>query len=143
MKSILQLWANPPALICLDQWENGVPSGRVYLSRGQMEYPFQSLTQLLLLLDTYLNQGKLRIPTRRSKISSPSGRLATLFFQVEFRNHASWQGKITWQERDVTFPFASELELISLLRQIVWACDPSSGLAPSLVFFPKTGYNRA
>ena len=143
MKSILQLWSNPPALICLDRWEQGVPSGRVYLSRGQMEYPFQSLTQLLLLLDNYLNRGTLPSPTRRTRFSSPSGQIATLFFQVEFRNHASWQGKLTWQERDVTLPFASELEMINLMRQIAWAFDPSSGLDPTLVYFPKTGYNGA
>ena len=140
MKSVLQLWANPPAMICVDQWEQGVPSGRVFLPKGQMEYPFHSLTQLLLLLDTYLKRGKLHIPTRSRKNTSPSGRLATLFFQVDFFNHSSWQGRITWQETGQVFPFNSELQLVNLMQQI---SDRRIPRPASLVYFPKTGYNGA
>lgn len=43
---------------------------------------------------------------------SHAGRLATFRLDIMFRQHCSWQGKMTWVERGVEMKFRSFLELL-------------------------------
>ena len=40
---------------------------------------------------------------------------ATFIVQIQHRQNATWQGQITWKDRDETRKFRSELELIKLI----------------------------
>ena len=43
------------------------------------------------------------------------GNKATFIVQVQYRQNATWQGQVTWSERNVTKHFRSALELIKLI----------------------------
>lgn len=42
---------------------------------------------------------------------------ATFQITIEFREHATWQGRITWAEKNKTIGFRSALEMMRLLDE--------------------------
>ena len=98
--------------------------------------PFQNLIQLLSLMDDLLNsfgfpEEGMECRRFRSPASAPmadsssdvlemsSPPLATFSIQILFRQHASWQGVLTWQEHGLTASFRSVLELIFLMDSVL------------------------
>lgn len=49
---------------------------------------------------------------------------ATFTIQIQFQQHATWQGSITWAEGGKTQKFRSELEMLKLMMEAV-ASDES------------------
>ena len=47
------------------------------------------------------------------------GDLGTFTIRVQHRQHSSWQGKVTWLEKDETVYFRSALELIKLIDSVI------------------------
>ena len=47
------------------------------------------------------------------------GEKATFLVHVQFRQHATWQGNITWVEKGVTQQFRSALEMLRLMNEAV------------------------
>lgn len=45
----------------------------------------------------------------------PTKKKATFVVQVQYREHATWQGTINWVEKNEEKPFRSALELIKLI----------------------------
>ena len=45
------------------------------------------------------------------------GEKATFVVQVQFRQNATWQGTVTWAEKNETRHFRSTLELIRLMDE--------------------------
>lgn len=119
-------------LICVDSYENGVMTGRLYDASYEDEgTSFQSLVQLLIEMEQRLNA--MNFPQSFTEIRSfaplpkfrvwdaaenkrSQGRLATFAIKVLFRQHTSWQGTITWLEAQSEQTFRSVLELILLLH---------------------------
>jgi hypothetical protein len=98
--------------------------------------PFQNLIQLLSLMDSLLNHldfPEEGMECRRfhspasgpakgssSEVFMPAAPpLATFSIRILFRQHASWQGILTWQEQGLTSPFRSVLELIFLIDSVL------------------------
>ena len=126
-----QLWCpeNNRILVCVDDYENGVPTGRFYNSLQQSEQ-FGSLSQLLIRIEAMLDDqrtpqsytthrtfadvmdmledGERPAPTRK-------GCTATFELKILFRQHGSWQGIVVWKEGKQEHSFRSVLELIHLL----------------------------
>lgn len=118
-------------LICVDSYENGVMTGRLYDASYEDEgTSFQSLVQLLIEMEQRLNA--MNFPQSFTEIRSfapllkfrvwdaaenkrSQGRLATFAIKVLFRQHTSWQGTITWLDAQSEQTFRSVLELILLL----------------------------
>ncbi len=48
-----------------------------------------------------------------------SGKKATFVVQIQYRQNATWQGKVKWVEKNEEKPFRSALELIKLLDSAV------------------------
>lgn len=48
-----------------------------------------------------------------------NGEKATFIINVMYRQHASWQGRITWMEGQKGYSFRSVLELIKLIDSVV------------------------
>ena len=46
-----------------------------------------------------------------------SGDRGTFIVRVEQRQHSSWQGRVTWVEKNETVVFRSALELIKLMDE--------------------------
>ena len=125
-------WGNEYRLttVCIDSYENGVLTGRLYnphLSEGQS---FRSLTEFLKKMDVLLDE--MNFPQSFSEIrtfkSSPqinqrgspdipecAGTLATFAVRILFRQNASWQGLITWLGQGKEQSFRSALELVFLM----------------------------
>ena len=116
-------------IVCIDSYENGIPTGRIYNTYAEPE-SFESLSQFLLKMEAMLEE--LQLPqsytTPRSFCSTQllqentppvsqikKGRNATFELQVIFRQHTSWQGTIIWLDRHMEQSFRSVLELVLLM----------------------------
>lgn len=124
-------WGNEyrSTTVCIDSYENDVLTGRLYnpyLDTGQA---FGSMTQFLFrmeqLLDT-MNFPQSSTATRtfeeapkawhpKPETEFRKGQAATFLVKVLFRQNASWQGSIIWQEGGREQSFRSVLELIFLM----------------------------
>lgn len=116
-------------VICVDGYENGIISGRFYnpyLGSGES---FRSMMDLIFRIENMLDDMDFPQPfnaTRTfAKNTAPeanpseetvqSGKLATFTVKILFRQNASWQGSIAWQEGRAEQSFRSVLELLTLM----------------------------
>lgn len=123
--------ASRTTMICVDSYEQGVLCGRFY-NYGQEDEckVFHSLTQLLVGMEQLLDATNSPqaftakrefFPVVEPKLDSPAngtlrkGQSATFVVKILFRQHASWQGTITWLEGKCEQTFRSVLELILLM----------------------------
>jgi hypothetical protein len=116
--------------ICVDAFNSGAVSGRMYNPIIHGTENFENLMQLLLQMDTMLDmmnfpqsfeekrkfadvgrQAASLIDTEKRE-----GQVATFAVKILFRQNASWQGSITWLEGEREESFRSVLELIFLMN---------------------------
>lgn len=117
-------------LVCIDEYEDTVPHGRIYNASVQGAVEFRSLTEFLRKMDTLLDamqypqafvamrsfgeQGAmLEAVTQDSQ--KREGRRGTFTVRVLFRQNASWQGSVYWLEGGKEENFRSALELVFLM----------------------------
>ena len=136
-------WGNEyrSTIVCIDSYEKGILTGRFfnpYLDTGQT---FESLTQFLCRMEQALdtmNFPQAYTATRtfadppREIISQPKaefrkGQAATFVVKVLFRQNASWQGSVLWQEGGKEQSFRSVLELIFLMDRALNQDDEKAG----------------
>ena len=115
--------------VCIDSYENAVPSGWIFNRYVPEGRAFHSLTQFLLEMEGLLDDmdfpkafTELRsfAPPSRNETGPPGtevrqGMQATFVIRVLFRQNASWQGSVTWMEGKQEQSFRSALELIMLM----------------------------
>lgn len=116
--------------VCVDAYPNRVLQGRLQSAAWVGEMPFVSLMdffkQVEHLLDEQLPPQAFTTMRRFGPVVKPekthgeveqsaSGKLATFYVRILFRQNASWQGSVLWVDRDMESQFRSALELISLL----------------------------
>lgn len=117
--------------VCIDSYHDGVPVGRLYNQASHEPRPFRSASQFLLQMEELLDQ--LQFPQSFQTVRtfgepvakpsvdpaegapSPQGELATFILKVYFRQNASWQGSVTWEEAGLDQNFRSVLELLLLM----------------------------
>ncbi len=127
--------------VCIDSYEEGVPKGRFYnpfLKGGKI---FQSLMQLLLEMEATLDEmdfpkaytapRTFAPPGEVDKLFAASekqtGRLATFSLRILFRQNASWQGSVIWQEGHQEQSFRSVLELAMLIdNALSYSTEPQA-----------------
>ena len=125
-------WGNEyrTTLLCIDSYQNEVPTGRIYNPYLEQGKQFHSLTQLLIEVDKLLDEMKWpqsstvvrsfsptkRLETRPPETEPWDGCLATFAVKILFRQNASWQGSVIWLEHGQEHPFRSVLELIFLMN---------------------------
>ena len=109
------------AILLVQSYRAGAMTGQVMHSRLPCPRPFQSLPQLLLLLEELLERQEGLVHSQALEPPDPeaAGRIATLRIQVLFREHYSWQGRIVWEEKRKEAVFRSVLELIRILDEIL------------------------
>ena len=90
-------------IVCVDSYDKGVLTGKLYLSPQSFTTP-RIFAMPKPLEDAPAEVGEL---TR--------GALATFEMRILFRQHASWQGELQWLERNAQQSFRSVLELITLM----------------------------
>ena len=99
--------------VCIDSYENGIPRGSMYNLCCEEGCTFESTTQFLLEMEKLLDQ--MEFPKASTEIRH-SGDLATFTVRVLFRQNASWQGSVVWQEGRQEESFRSVLELLMLMH---------------------------
>lgn len=113
--------------ISIDNYQNEVMCGSLHHPHFEVPRYFSSTMQLLKLLENLFAETNypqayttLRSFTRHS-YSEPvppaehSGTVATFHVRVLFRQNASWQGEVLWEEKGLSESFRSVLELLLLI----------------------------
>lgn len=120
-------------LICIDSYENGIPVGRFYNPYLEAGRTFRSTSQFLWEMERTLdNMDFPQAFTAIRAFDSPPARTfdlpdelprrgekATFTVKVLFRQNASWQGILTWQEGQRERSFRSALELLLLMDSAI------------------------
>ncbi len=106
--------------VCVDAYPNRVLQGRLQSAAWVGEMPFVSLMdffkQVEHLLDEQLPPQAFTTMRRFGEVEqSASGKLATFYVRILFRQNASWQGTVLWSEGSQEERFRSALELALLL----------------------------
>jgi len=117
-------------IICVDSYDHCAFNGRLYNPYLHNAIPFQTLMEMLLSLEKLLDDmhfpqdfvAKRRFSPIQTDLqpqensSEQRGKIATFAVRVLFRQNASWQGSVTWQETGRSESFRSALELLFLLH---------------------------
>lgn len=126
-------------LLCIDGYHNDIPVGRFSCPCQGQSGRFRSMTQMLMQIDQRMDiqdspqafcsvrsfSPAVAPPTDTAEeISCRPGSIATFTVQLLYRRNASWQGTVTWQEKQKTMPFRSALELIYLINSAASRSQP-------------------
>jgi hypothetical protein len=130
-------------MICVDHRERAECGGRLYHQYAGEPTGFASLGELLPTLEGFYNginrpqaasvlrsfPGIRLEPAKKEKEWSVvqnledtirhRGDLATFVVRVQYRQNATWQGKVSWRERKEESSFRSALELLHLMEGAV------------------------
>lgn len=116
--------------VCVDSYTGGVPVGRIYNPGIDGARTFCSMSRFLLCMEELLDQmnfpqsfaaARAFAPSQTAQkrgadagTDEPAGALGTFIVRVLFRQNASWQGSVTWEEtgREENFRSALELQLL-------------------------------
>jgi len=124
-------------LLYIDSYHMDIPEGRFFCPCTGETEAFRGVVQMLLKIEQCLDihnapQGFHTIrrfshfpsfwPLPLEETGTQPGQSASFSLQILFRRNASWQGSVTWLEKDRTMHFRSALELIFLL------CSSLTGL---------------
>lgn len=126
-------------LISLDTKRNHTLVGRLYSGYYRKAYTFGSETELFLAIDRLCDrmqfpQAAFKSRSFESKYTKTLVRKvenfmepemetdvkqdkATFLVHIKFRQNASWQGSITWVEKEKTQNFRSALEMMKLMDE--------------------------
>ena len=116
-------------VVCIDEYEDGVPVGRFYNPYSPNGEKFRGIVRFLGRMEDMLDRMNYpqAFTTARAfsrpypNVANPSGeklregKLATFAVRILFRQNASWQGSVTWLENDRSQSFRSVLELVLLM----------------------------
>ena len=127
--------------ICVDAGTDGELSGRLYSCYSQEPDRFGNVIQLLRCMENFYNQVQFpeaavmlrnfeKIPqerrgavpeqkTDRAFLMSQKGKLATFCVYVQYRQNATWQGILSWEEWGREVEFRSALELLALMDNAI------------------------
>ena len=127
--------------ICVDAGTDGELSGRLYSCYSQEPDRFGNVIQLLRCMENFYNQVQFpeaavmlrnfeKIPQERRGVvpeqkndraflMSQKGKLATFCVYVQYRQNATWQGILSWEERGREVEFRSALELLALMDNAI------------------------
>lgn len=127
--------------ICIDRNGTGDYGGRLYHKYQIEEVPFQTIHELLLILERFFDDLQFpqaasrehRFLRRRKtrarkgmeqvqdneKMIKQQGDIATFVVHVQYRQNATWQGEIMWAEKRKQCRFRSALEMIKLMDQAI------------------------
>ena len=129
-------WENQyrTTIVCIDNYENGILSGRMYNAYIPDGDSFHSTIEFLKKMESMLDEMKFPQSFRANRVfcqlpepkvaappmgSPPSGAYGTFHLKVLFRQNASWQGSVTWVEGHREESFRSVLELLLLMDSAV------------------------
>lgn len=116
-------------MVCIDGYDGGVPSGRLYNPALPGGARFESLMEFILCTEALLDGMQfpqsftavrafappVQAPPSQAEEEAQHGKRATFALRILFRQNASWQGSVQWLEENREQSFRSALELFLLL----------------------------
>lgn len=126
-------------MVCVDGVENGDIYGRYFHRYEKEETFFPDSTTLIIEMERFYDDigypqaaiktrkfierkgGRIPAKEHMAVISDSQtlmqfrGKLATFLVGATSRQNASWQGQVTWADKNITKNFRSTLELIKLM----------------------------
>lgn len=122
-------------MVCIDDYREGIPSGRFYNPYCKKGKSFRGIMEFLSEMENTLETmdfpkaftvtrsfSDLRQePTGPPELTVQSGKHATFALRILFRQNASWQGSVTWLEGKKEQSFRSVLELVLLMNSALTA----------------------
>lgn len=129
-------------VLCIRKCNEGELKGEFYHSYSRNPVPFEGIGQMTLRMEklydwlrfpypgtnerSFTKEKKLeQLKEERKKIMtdeellSKHGDIGTFIVRVQHRQNSSWQGRITWMEKDQTIQFRSVWEMIKLIESAV------------------------
>lgn len=139
-------------ILCIDRMKGEKARGRFYHSYSKEATEFCSLDELPFLMEKLYDflrfplattgrrtfeEGRRQsvLPGERTKIMrdeellSRHGDLGTFIIRVQHRQNSSWQGRITWMEKNKTVYFRSVWEMIKLVAGALDTVSDQEGAA--------------
>lgn len=123
--------------LCVDSYKQGVLKGRCYYQGAKCGGRVESFVQFLTEMDAAFDAANFPqsftakrtfvpiaepCPGEEQEIARQKGEMGTFLCRVLFRQHASWQGSVTWIEKNSEQTFRSVLELILLINSALGGC---------------------
>lgn len=125
-------------ILCIDQAADGQLKGRFYHAYEREAVVFSSIEEAIFGLEGFYDSLNFPHPTmdgrtfgkgerqanirqertrimRDEELLSRHGDLGTFIIRVQHRQNSSWQGRITWMEKNKTVYFRSIWEMIKLV----------------------------
>ena len=109
------------AIVTVRTYDKGLMSGCLQHPRLGKKEEFQSLSQMVLLLNGLLdleNSPNHPLPLIHSECDNRKN-IAVFRIQILFREHYTWQGRLVWQNENQELVFHSALELLELLDEVL------------------------
>gem|GEM_PF-800261 len=139
-------------LVCVDEHKGKEILGRIYYPGGEGPLQFNEMGRLLIEIDQILDEmnypesstsgrsfqksskvhknPKERAAMQEKKPALKKGDKGTFVVQIQYRQHATWQGKVLWAEKNETKQFRSALELLKLIDSALDEDLAPDGLTP-------------
>lgn len=137
-------------VLCVDRRRSGETEGRIYHAYSKEAIHISGLEEMIVYLDSFFDRLAFPFPgtedktfyipekktgrgermikvMREEDILKNHGDAGTFIIRVQHRQHSSWQGLVTWVDKDKTVSFRSALELIKLIDEALSAKDDESG----------------
>lgn len=138
--------------VCCDSMEGYDWKGRLYTRYGKEPAVFRNAGELISILEKFYNwigypqasmiersfSGTGAKPDKKKEkeerqvvvvgmeeMERQHGEKATFVVRIQYRQNATWQGQVTWAEKNKTINFRSALELLKLIDST--AVGPESG----------------
>lgn len=135
------------AVVCADCRKEGNIEGRLYHSYSRESEKFSCIEEVIFNLEELFDDLGFPYPTTRERsfwkgnrqknqgekrkrimsdetLLSKHGELGTFIIRVQHRQNSSWQGRLTWMERNETVCFRSIWEMVKLMES---ALDMAGG----------------
>ena len=126
-------------VLCVDRLGRGQLAGRFYHAYTEEGIPFSNIEEVIFRLEGFYDSLNFPHPTTDSRtfqnrggqresrkertrimndeeLLSKHGDLGTFIIRVQHRQNSSWQGRITWMDKDKTVYFRSIWEMIKLVE---------------------------
>lgn len=125
-------------VLCADANDNGILTGRLYHGYSKEAIPFRGYEGMLKTAEALFDalgfphkgtsdrslhgqthshkkkEGMTKV-MRDDELLGQHGDMGTFVIRVQHRQHSSWQGMVTYLDRDQTVYFRSALELIKII----------------------------
>ena len=125
-------------VFCVDHVIDRQPTGRFYQAYSRMATEIAGMDELIFKMEQFLDSIQFPYPSTETRtfvgsrrealtnqertkmmsdeeLLSKHGDLGTFIIRVQHRQNSSWQGRITWSERNKTVYFRSIWEMIRLI----------------------------